>query len=190
MYIAHSHVLLDACCVLNFCASGNLLAILEAIPAQVAVTQVVQERELLTLQRLEEEENEGATQFEAAIAGGLLIVVDFKSEEEAESFVNYAAILRDDGESATCAIAVHRGWAIATDDKPAIAFIQQEAPHLQVLSTLEIIKHWSEEAGLDLPALRDVLNAIRVKGRYLPHKSHPLRSWWEAASTDVDQRNA
>lgn len=181
MHVAHSHVLLDACCVLNFCASGNLLAILQAIPVQVGVTLVVQERELKTLQHLEDQENEGATQFEAAIAQGLLIIVDFESEEEAESFVNYAAILGDDGESATCAIAVYRKWTIATDDKRAISFIQQEAPHLQVLSTLEMIKHWSEEAGLDSSALRDALNAIRVKGRYLPHKTHPLRIWWEAA---------
>jgi hypothetical protein len=186
MHFLHSHVLLDACCVLNFCASSRLLAILKSIPAQVAVALVVQERELKTLQRFKEEENEGATQFEAAIAQGLLIVVDFESEEEAESFVNYVAVLGDDGESATCAIAVHRKWAIATDDKTAISFIQQEAPHLQILSTPDIIKHWSEEAGVDSSALRDVLNAIRLKGRYLPKKSHPLRSWWEAASTDVD----
>ncbi len=141
--IAHSHVLLDACCVLNFCASGNLLAILKTIPAQVAVTQVVQERELKTLQRLEDEENEGATQFEEAIAQGLLKVVDFKSEEEAETFVNYVFELGDDGESATCAIAIHRGRAIATDEKKAISFFQRQAPHLQILSTPEIIKHLS-----------------------------------------------
>lgn len=188
--IAHSHVLLDACCVLNFCASGNLLAILKTIPAQVAVTQVVQERELKTLQRLEDEENEGATQFEEAIAQGLLKVVDFKSEEEAETFVNYVFELGDDGESATCAIAIHRGWAIATDDKKANSFFQRQAPHLQILSTPEIIKHWSEEAGLDSSALRDALNAIRVKGSYMPPKNHPLRSWWQAASTGVDQRDA
>lgn len=188
MYIAHSHVLLDACCVLDFCSSGNLLAILKSIPAQVVVTQVVQERELKTLQRLKEEENEGAIQFEQAIVQGLLIVVDFESEQEAESFVNYTTIL-DDGESATCAIAIHRGWAIATNDKRAISFFQQTAPYLQILSTLEIIKHWSDELGVDPSALRDVLNAIRVKGRYFPHRSHPLRSWWEAASGDVNQRN-
>ncbi|CBN53546.1 MULTISPECIES: hypothetical protein [Kamptonema] len=188
MHIAHSHVILDACCILNFCTSGQLLAILKSIPAQVAVTQVVQKDELKTLQRLENEENEGAIQFEAAIAQGLLIVVDFDSEEEAESFVNYATVL-DDGESATDAIAVHRGWAIATDDKKAISFIKREASHLQILSTSEIIKHWSEEVGVDSSALREALKAIRVKGRYLPPKNHPLRSWWEAASTDVDRRD-
>lgn len=166
-----------------------MLAILQAIPAQVAVTKVVQERELLTLQRLEKEENEGATQFEEAIAESLLVVVDFKSEDESESFVNYAAVLGDDGESATCAIAIHRAWAIATDDKAAISFFQQAAPYLQIFSTPEIIKYWSEAAGLDSSELRDALNAIKVKGRYLPHKSHPLRSWWEAASTDVEQQD-
>lgn len=180
MQITHSHIILDACCVLNFCASGNFLGILKSIPAEVVVTTVVQEYELQTLQRLKEEENEGAIQFEEAIKQGLLIVVDFETEEEEESFVNYAAVL-DDGESATCAIAVHRQWAIATDDKRAIAFIQNEAPYLQILSTPEIIKHWSEIVSLDSSELRHTLNTIRLKGRYLPAKTHPLRSWWEAA---------
>ncbi|MEA5564250.1 hypothetical protein [Anabaena sp. UHCC 0399] len=181
MQVNHSHILLDACCVLNFCASGNFLGILKSISAEVVVTTVVQEYELKTLQRLKQEENEGAIQFEEAIEQGLLIVVDFESEQEEESYVNYAAILGDDGESATCAIAVHRQWAIATDDKRAIAFIQKEAPYLQILSTPEIIKHWSEAAGLDLSEISNVLNTIRLKGRYLPAKTHPLRSWWEAA---------
>jgi hypothetical protein len=180
MQIVHSHLLLDACCVLNFCASGQLLAILKSIPVQVAVTQVVREQELKTLQRLESEENDAATQFEAAIAQSLLIIVDFESEEEAESFVNYAAIL-DDGESATGAIAVHREWAMATDDKRAISFFRKETPQIQILSTLEIVKHWSEEAGVDSQTLRDVLNLIRVKARYMAPKSDPLRSWWETA---------
>jgi hypothetical protein len=183
MQIAHSHILLDACCVLNFCASGKLLAILQVIPVQVAVTQIVQERELNSLRRLEDEENEGAIQFEEAIAQGLLKVVDFQSEEEAETFVNYVFELGDDGESATCAIAIHRGWAIATDDKKAIAFFQRQAPHLQILSTPDIIKHWSEESGLDSSVLCDALSAIRVKGCYVPPKSHPLRNWWDTAST-------
>ncbi|MGH1394055.1 MAG: hypothetical protein ACRAVC_08470 [Trichormus sp.] len=170
MQIHHSHLILDACCVLNFCASGDFLGILKSIPAEVVVTTVVQEYELRTLQRLKEEENQGAIQFEAAIEQGLLIVVDFESEQEEESYVNYAAILGDDGESATC--------AIATDDKRAISFIQKEASNIQILSTPEIIKHWSEVASLDDSDLRNILNTIRLKGRYLPAKTHPLRSWW------------
>lgn len=181
MYIRHSHVVLDACCILNFCASGHLIAILKAISAQVVVTEVVRSKELITLQRLENEENQGAIQFEAAIAQGLLSVVDFESEAEEETFVNYVFELEDDGESATGAIAFHRGWAIATDDRKAISFFQKEAPHLQVLSTLEIIKHWSEEVNLDARELRVALDVMRIKGRYVPHRNHPLLSWWQSA---------
>ncbi|MCY7321288.1 MAG: hypothetical protein LH660_05670 [Phormidesmis sp. CAN_BIN36] len=179
MQISHSHVVLDACCVLNFCASGHFIAILKSIPAQVVVTEVVREKELITLQRLKDEENEGAIHFETAIAQGLLLVVDFESELEEEIFVNYAFELGDDGESATCAVAIHRRWAIATDDKKAVSFSRKEAPHLRVLSTLEIIKNWSEEAKLASTELRTILSAIRTKGRYVPHRNHPLLSWWE-----------
>jgi hypothetical protein len=179
MQIRHSHVVLDACCVLNFCASGHFIAILKSIPAQVVVTEIVRAKELITLQRLKDEENEGAAQFEVAIAQGLLLVVDFESESEEETFVNYAFELGDDGESATSAIAIHRGWAIATDDKKAASFSQKEASHLQVLSTLEIIRSWSEGENLPLAELRSVLRSIRTKGRYMPHRNHPLLIWWE-----------
>lgn len=197
MEVYHSHVVLDACCILNFCASQHFLSILKAIPARVAVTKLVRERELKTLQRLENEdseaaenkevaekeiaENQAATIFETAIEQNILTEVDFETEEEAEAFVNYVTVLRGDGESASGAIAVCRGWAIATDDKRAISFFKQEAPQMQILSTLEIVKHWSEKEGLEPSALREALHAIRVKGRYSPPKSHPLLNWWEAA---------
>jgi hypothetical protein len=181
MDIAHSHVLLDACCVLNFSASGRLLEILSAIPAQVVVTEVVRQKELKTLQRLKTEDNEAAVQFEIAISKGLLLVTDFESEAEEEAFVNYASSMGDDGESATGAIAVHRSWAIATDDKKAISFFRQEVPQLKIISTLEVIKYWSEQSNLNASELRNVLDAIRVKGRYIPDKDHPLQSWWKSA---------
>lgn len=180
MRIEHSHVVLDACCVLNFCASGYLIEILKSIRAQVVVAEVVRERELLTLQRLKEENNEDAIRFEMAIEQGLLLVTDFDSEIEEETFVNYVFELGDDGESATCAIAVHREWAIATDDKKAISFFQKEAPNLQTLSTLEIVKNWSENEKISSATLKSALTAIRIKGRYMPHRKHPLLQWWES----------
>ncbi|MEA5418510.1 hypothetical protein VB712_04675 [Spirulina sp. CCNP1310] len=179
MEIKNSHVVLDACCVLNLCASGHLLKIIQSIPAKVVITEVVRARELLTLQRLVNENNQDINPFESAIETGLLTVADFNSEAEEETFVNYASQLRDDGESATCAIAMHRDWAIATDDKKAIAFFQQEAPHLQIFSTLAMIKNWSEVENISKETLRSSLNAIKTWGRYIPHRGHPLLHWWE-----------
>lgn len=181
MKITHSHIILDACCILNFCASDQFLAILKSLPAEIIVTTVVQERELKTLQKLQEEENDAVLEFETAITQGLLKVVDFASEEEEESFVNYAADL-DDGEAATFAIAVHRKWAVATDDNKAIKFIKKIFPDLQILSTPEIIKHWSEQERIDFSVLSKVLNTIKIKGRYIPPKNDPLGNWWTNSS--------
>jgi hypothetical protein len=129
---------------------------------------------------LKTEDNEATIQFETSISKGLLLVTDFESEEE-ETFVNFAFAMGDDGESATGAIAVHRGWAIATDDKKEISFFQQEVPQLKIISTLAAVKYWSEQSSLNASELRSVLDAIRVKGRYIPDKVHPLQGWWKSA---------
>lgn len=181
MLIQQSHLVLDACCVLNFSASGHFLEILKAIPAKVVVSEVVKTQELITLQKLESEGDGAVVGFKKAIENGLLLVADFESPKEEETFVNYVFELGDDGESATGAIAVHRGWAIATDDKRAISFFHQEASRLKIVSTLEVIKYWSESANLSSSELKNVLKDIRVKGRYMPHKNHPLLSWWQSA---------
>ncbi len=135
MQITHSHILLDACCVLNFCASGQFLAILKSLPAEVVVTTVVQEYELKTLQSLNKEDNDGVFQFEEALKQKLLMVVDFESEQD-----------------------------------------------LQILSTSEIIKNWSEQQSIDSSVLSHVLNQIRIKGHYAPPKNDPLRNWWQNSS--------
>jgi predicted nucleic acid-binding protein len=181
MNIKQSHIVLDTCCIINFYASGKLSEILAAIPAQVVVTEVVRSQELTTLQRLENEEVEGAVYFEKVVREGLISIVDFESEAEAETFINYTAQMRDEGESATFAIAFHREWAVATDDKRAISFLKKEAPHIQIVSTLEVIEHWSKKSNIDSATLKATLSAIRVRARYQPPKNHPLLSWWETA---------
>lgn len=174
-----SPIILDACCLLNFYASARFLEILKAIPAQFTVTLEVKEKELQMFQALQDNEKTEVNLLEIAIAQNLLKVIDFESEEEAELFVNYAQSV-DDGEAATGAIAVSRGWAIATDDKRAIKFFQREVPKLQIFSTLELIKYWSDYINLDELELQEVLNAIRVEGKYIPDKKHPLYNWWES----------
>jgi predicted nucleic acid-binding protein len=181
--INHSHLLLDACCLLNLFASGQGLNILKALPVQNVVTQIVRDDELKTLQTLDYGKNEGAEQFQLALSQGWLTVVDFETEAEAESFLNYIAENLDDGEAATCAIAFQRNWAIATDDKKAISFTKKEAPQIQIISTLALVKYWADQINPDLTELRLALDSIRVKSKYIPHKSHPLYRWWKNQTT-------
>lgn len=105
-------------------------------------------------------------------------LVDFESEAETDLFVNYTAILRDDGESASGAIAIYRNWAIVTDDKAAINLLFKENPNLELFSTPDMIKYWSDKDNLTHQTLKDVLLSIQTKGRYFPPKTHPLKSWW------------
>ena len=186
MQVEHSHLILDACCVLNLCASGNFIAILKTIPAQVVVTEVVKQQELKTLQNLTVEDNDGAVQLEKAIQKGLLLIVDFESESEEETFINYVFEMGDDGESATFAIASHRRWSVATDDKKAIAFFKKEEPDLQIFSSLEIIKHWAEVTNSSSQELKNTLSAVRVKARYFPSQKHSLFNWWQSAMNAQD----
>ena len=176
MQIGYSHLVLDPYCILNFSASGHFIEILRSIPAQVVVTEVVRRKELITLQRLTDEDNEGAIQFETAISQGLILVVDFESALEEEIFVNCVFELQDDGESATFAVATCRGWAIASDDKRAVSFFKREDPDLEILSTLEVVKYWSEQVNLTSTDLYTVLAAIQTKGKYVPYRNHPLFS--------------
>jgi len=169
MDIQSSHLLLDTCCLLNFHASGQFLEILKVIPAQVAIVEEVKQ-ELTQIDR---------TEIEEAIAQDLLIAVDFASDAEAGNFVNYAAARLGDGEAATGAIAVERGWAIATDDRKAIKFFTQEVPSLQIFSTLEIIQYWAETEAIQPLQVQETLHNIQVQGRYTPAEYHPLKSWWD-----------
>ncbi|MBD2232098.1 hypothetical protein [Phormidium tenue] len=180
MQIFHSHLVIDACCILNFSASGYLLSILKSIPAQVIVTETVRSDELTTLQVIDDNQDEAVTQFEAAIKQGVIKIVDFETEDEFETFINYVSGLKDDGEAATFAVAFHHGWAIATDDKRATSFSQRELSHLQLLTTLDLIKYWAESTKPNSTQIAEALSAIHTKGRYKPNKEHPLWNWWNA----------
>ena len=176
MFLNNSPLLLDACCVFNFVASGYFLAIINTIPVPVMITQTVYEQELIKFENFAQEDKQ---QFDHAIVQEIIKIVDFESEIEADFFIDYVSILGDDGESATGAIAINRNWSMATDDKAAINFFTQESPNLPILSTPDIIKYWSDQSNLSLEQVYPAINAISTKARYQPPKNHPLKSWWQ-----------
>ncbi len=93
------------------------------------------------------------------------------------SYVNFAASL-DDGEAITGAIAVHRNWAIGSDDRRAISLFAKEAPQLQRISTLELMKHWVDSTELPADVVRSALRNVRFRAKYVPYSRHPLYHWW------------
>jgi predicted nucleic acid-binding protein len=110
---------------------------------------------------------------------GLLKLVKLENETEQNLFVNLAAQI-DDGEAATIAVAIRRGMQVVTDDKKAIRVLKQEAPALIQLTTVEIIKTWSEKEKVEPGVVKSALENVIKRANYFPSKKHPLFEWWRA----------
>ena len=189
---SHSCVILDACCVINLYASGYIEDILRSIPPDVATATFVRDKEAT---RIYSGSTDPAQKYEAInlgpyVTSGLLRIVSLETEAENISFVNFAAALGGDGEAVTGAIAHHRNWSIGSDDRKALAFFTRTTPQLQLISTLELVKHWADTSNAGFELLQRALRNMRVRARYAPSGSHLLYDWWryyfETRSTSED----
>lgn len=146
--------------------------ILECIPSSVAIAAYVKEREILQFD------------LQPLIDRRLIMVVDLANELEQNTAVDFAALLRDNGEAFTGAIALHRNWCIATDDKKATSFFKRATPGLQIVSTLELVKNWVDTRRPPAETVGVALARVRTQVPYVPHKSHPLYDWWLSYNID------
>jgi len=185
-------IILDACCVINLYASGQMGNILQSISKSVVVAAYVRDEEAL---RIFGGFGEDATRkyeridLQPFIDGGSLIVVSPDTEAENITFVNFAAVIGGDGEAITGAIALHRNWSIGTDDRKAISFFAQNTPQLQIITTPELIKYWVDTTNPPLDVIRVTLQKIRTKARYEPDLKHTLYDWWQNQKQTVAEDN-
>jgi hypothetical protein len=175
-------IILDACCIINLYASGQMGNILKSISKKVAVAAYVRDEEA---RRIFSGVNGDITKkyeqvdLQPFIDCGLLIVVSPKTEAENITFVNFAAVIGGDGEAVTGAIALHRNWSIGSDDRKAIAFFRQNTPQLQVITTPELIKYWVDIVNPPRDAVSVALQRVRMCARYEPNLTHKLYDWWQ-----------
>jgi hypothetical protein len=178
----HTTLILDADCVISLYASGQMGAVLAAIPRSITVATYVAEREALWIWG--EPDSAGVRpqepiQLQPFIDQGLLHLVKIDSDEEAEVFATFAAKIRGQGEAITGAIAYCRQWAIVVDDKKARRLFTQYAPHLQLLYALDLVKHWADATNVPPDMITETLYNIRRRATYFPAADHPLISWWQ-----------
>lgn len=173
-------VILDACCTINLYATGRMEEILARLPEQVAIAALVYEQETLYIgadPRDPLPSEDEMINLQPFVERGLLLVISPKSDQENQTFVTFAASV-DDGEAMTGAIAVHRNWAIGSDDGGAIRFFLRHTLPLPVITTPDLIKYWVDRVNLPQDQIRDVLQSVRVRARYEPGGRHPLCNWW------------
>ena len=165
----HNCTILDACCSINLHESGYFGDILTSMSTRIAIADYVLNIELKSINL-----------FSLTLLNWLEVATLDTEAEEEDALHFMTDPFMDDGEAITGAIALNRNWAIATDEAAASAFFEQRTPQLQILSTPELIKYWVDIAIPSPEDVRTALQNVEVKGRYKPHKTHRLYSWWQA----------
>lgn len=176
----HDCVILDASCIINLYASGQMEGILKSIQKAVTVATFVIDREALWIYGGPNENVKQVKQrieLQPFVEAGLLKMVTIETEIEAETYVNLAIEI-DDGEAITGAIAIQRNWGIVVDDKKARALFQRKTTNLQLIFTLELVKHWADTMSPEVEDVSQALRKIYYRANYAPGKNHPLHSWW------------
>ena len=170
---------IDACCLIDLLTTGRAEAILRAAGFDWRLPAAV------------EDEVSEVRQFDPARPGRIQKVsVDLSplkttgvlqgcapaNQIELDRFVHYATQFRADGEAMCIAIAEHRNWAIATDDRKAIRVAERAG--LTVVSSPAIVKRWADAMQPDQATLCNVLRNIQVLAQFKPNPAMPEYQWW------------
>lgn len=169
-------VLIDACVLINLVASRHADAVLGRVPWTGAIVGAVQ-REVHLVRRGgvgdDADEREPLT-LEPLVRSGRLAILE-PTDDELEAFVVLSQVLGD-GEAMTIAVALARGYDVATDDRKARHLIGER---VSLLSTLDLMRAWADAAQVPDQQMGQVLIDIRERGAYVPHRTHPLLGWWD-----------
>ena len=172
-------LLLDACVMINVAASGVPLGELASRNRVTFAMARLAAAEVLYLAPVDE----GGTPERINVMGyarrGDLRLADLTLDEQS-TFLKLARDV-DDGEAATLAVSLHRGWAVATDDRKAQRLAHAAEPPIALVTTSALLHSWAD--GHDEPAERvsDVLRRIERRAAFVPRRSDPNRNWWIGA---------
>ena len=167
-------VVLDACCLINLCAAGDLPAILAALGAELHVSARVLAESYFKLER-DEEGRLVPVSIDLALGSGLLKSCDVREGEETGLFVRLAADLGD-GEATCMAIAKVRGWTVATDDRKATRIA--EGLGIPMSSTPELMESWASRSGASRAELASALGNIQTFARFALRRGSKWDRWW------------
>ncbi len=171
-------LLLDACSLINLYATRRIGPVLASHPGRFGVVDVARgeagyvlrggdgpdatEREPIDLRPLERD--------------GLITTFAAESEDEFLTYIDLSLEMGD-GESMTGAIAIHRGLTVVTDDRKALRLLAERGVTCE--TALALIKRWADQERIEREELQNALIDVRQRARYLPHRTHPLREWWD-----------
>jgi hypothetical protein len=179
MTAEHDPVILDARCVMTLYGSGRMGDVLATLPTPVFVCDYVLEEEALTVYdgppgNVRAERT--AVDLRPFEQEGLIERTHLRSDEQT-TFITLAREV-DDGEARTIAIAIHRDWAVGTDDKKALRVCRSEDVDRPDVTTPELMCHWADRANPSREEVAEALRKIQTRTVYLPGSGNLSYDWW------------
>jgi predicted nucleic acid-binding protein len=166
-------LLLDACVAINLLASGISL---DEFAASLDVRFVVTEPASREAMYLPTDDGQGRDRIDlSALASTDTIEIVDLHPLELEHYVAFAVQV-DDGEAATLAVAVHRGFRVATDDRKARRVASEQVPLVGLISTPEILRSCADgEYGERLP---EAIRRVEHRASFRPRRDDANFAWW------------
>ena len=166
---------IDACCMINLYAAGDLRARLRTLGKKWYIPSVVVSESLY----IHQVQSDGTTvkiaiELQSLIDDGTVHSCDATDGAELELYVDFATQL-DDGEAMALAIAKLRGWTVATDDRKAIRLAGVHS--ISVLTTPDLMKSWAKSTDAAPEALHQALRRIEQLAAFSPSSRHHLHKW-------------
>ena len=173
-------VVVDACCLLNLCAAGELRKRLSWVGGKWYVpTAVFAESLYLHIEQADGTIDRSPLDLQSFVDDGVLLSCTAEAGEELELYVDLATRL-DDGEAMALAIAKSRKWTFSTDDRKAKRVANELS--VVVLTTPEIMKRWADSATPSAEELRETLRRIELQASFWPATNDPLQAWWRGSA--------
>jgi len=172
--------ILDTCILINLLASDKIEGVLSASARQTFICSVVQ-RESIYLRSEDSRVPRIQVDLQALINSGLLTPCSAQTDKEIELYVDYASLL-DDGEAMSLAIALSRGYLLATDERKARRlFLEASGDPIRLISTSSLLRRWAQDHCSPV-SLKECLVKIERRARYQPPSTDENYQWWIESS--------
>ena len=170
--------IVDACCVINLYAAGEITSFLSVLKDSFYVPSIVVAESLYVIKPDKDDPEKMVTEevdLTAALQAGAIRKCDPESDEENALLVRFASEV-DDGEAVCLAIAKSRGWSVATDDRKAQRLAEEAG--ISVVTTPELIKGWADASQTADEDSSAVVQRVRDCARFIPRRGSILYDWW------------
>lgn len=172
---------LDSGVVINLYATGQMAALLQALPYRCLIMDELQSRRLLLwAENTEEEQTQQereAVDLSPLIEQGLLEVTACDVFANSEFFVAFAVSLPD-SQAKMLTLAQAERAAIATDDICIQQIVQRIAPEITIYTTPTLLHQWETQRQKTNDEMRVLAQRIAHHALFFPEKEAPLYKWW------------